>query len=177
MTLRLFLTSVLSFGVFAASHSALALSCMAPDLGKAMETAKESDLTYYIFVGEFVTPDYPKQEVDITQDYFKPKSPILARSWFEGVSLSSQSLTDVPLVSFPVDLEVGCAGPWCGAPPVQGQTHITFVEARSGASPILRISPCRSKVFSVRDDDGQIEKLRQCFDKTCSSDFELQLNE
>ena len=173
MTLKRFAGVGLSIGLIAFSQSALALSCIAPDLGKAMETAKNSPLTYHVFVGRFVTPNYPKQDTSMGLEYFEPKSPILARSWFKGVSLAPEASSDVPLSKFPVDLEVGCAGPWCGAPPNETQTHIAFVEARSDAPPILRISACRSKVFTVRDGDGQVEKLRACFDKTCLSDQDI----
>ena len=166
------------------SHSASALSCARPDLVRTLEEAKASPKIYYVLVGRFISlskptpnpmpnpssdPTYnPNAEV-FPEDPFRPKPPMLTKSYFEGVSLAPRRRNDYRLSNFPVDIETSCIGPWCSNAPDSNQELIAFVEARDGQAPILRISPCPSQTFSA--DREEVQKVRQCLDKRCESDW------
>ncbi|RKQ71765.1 hypothetical protein DES40_1095 [Litorimonas taeanensis] len=179
--------SVILMGVMGAlmmGQTASALSCAMPDLAQKMEEAKASDTVYHIFVGKFRTITHginPPKPLDTYQDSYgaphqgipphqAPQPPKIQRAFFEGFSLGPNRRYDVPLSGLPVDMEIGCAGPWCGSAPSSEQTHIAFVEARNGRPPLLRVSACPNWVFQTEPNDGKVRKLRQCYDKTCQSE-------
>jgi len=177
MKLRLILPALLSCLVL--TESAFALSCARPDLIKTLEDAKASENTYHILVGQFVggpleqKPDrYHLEDVikSHPENQFKPKPPIITKTFFEGYSLSNNPPQDVPLTRYPVDIETRCAGPWCGSLPERHHKIIAFVQAREGQAPLLRIGPCPSNTFTVSPEEGKVEKIRQCLDRTCQSD-------
>lgn len=172
MLKRTLTAGLLGLSLLAASQSASALSCMRPDLGKTMEDAKQSTTIYHVFVGKFHAPDYVAPPPMEYRNQMKPQPPQVTRAWFDGFSLGPNKRSDVPLQNFPVDMEISCSGPWCGGPPSANQTQIAFVEARRNAPPILKIYACPSNVFYTERGDGKVKKLRQCYDKTCQSDFE-----
>lgn len=157
-------------GALMLSDSAFALSCMRPDLVKTLEDAKASPKLYHILVGRFVSntprpqkPDYGRPP----EDQFKPKPPVMTRTWFEGYSLAQNQRNDYHLTRFPVDIETSCMGPWCSSVPGNDRELIAFVEAREGQAPLLKISACPYWTFSA--ERKQVQKLRQCLDTTCVS--------
>ena len=160
------------------SESALALSCVRPDLARTMESAKASDDLYYIFVGTFETPPQPKQDYDPGLGTQFPFKPPLARSVparFDGIGLSQMPQYDSQLRAMPVQINLTCAGPWCASVPTPGKPVIAFVKARQNQPPLLEIGPCPNYVFSLREpvmqspEPKQIKRLRQCFEKSCKS--------
>jgi len=171
MRLRSICAAVL--GTLMLSDSAFALSCMRPDLVKTLEEAKASEKIYHILVGEFVSVNpLPKHKAyggyTSPEDQFKSKPPVITTTYFEGYSLAKHPHMDVPLSRFPVDVETSCVGPWCSSVPSPDSKIIAFVEARNGQAPILKISPCPYWTFNA--DAKQVQKTRQCLDKTCESE-------
>lgn len=153
-------------------ESASALSCMRPDLAKTMETAKASETVYSILVGTFETPPPQQmtQEVLRPEDQFKPRPPVITPAKFTGYAITPSVETDPKLTQFPLDIETSCVGPWCSSIPSSDQERILFVEMRPKQSPVLKISPCPQWVFPLQNGQDQVEKLRDCLDKTCVSD-------
>jgi len=149
--------------------SAHALSCARPDLVKTLEEAKASEKLYHILVGKFITvsprPLTPYNEILRPEDQFKPRPPVITRTFFEGYSLAKRPYMDSRLTRFPVDIETSCAGPWCSSVPSSDRPLIAFVEARHGQAPLLKISPCPSWTFPA--EPQKVAKLRQCLDRTC----------
>ena len=168
-------------GALMLSESALALSCMRPDLGQTLEEAKASEKTYHILVGKFVPQafetDKPPDRSFILEDKahppllggkFKPKPPRIIPTWFEGFSVGAEARYDSSLVKFPVDVETSCAGPWCGSVPSREREVIAFVQAREGQVPLLKIGPCPNHVFALDAEGSHLQKIRRCLDKSCS---------
>ena len=181
MRVRLILSTLLVCLLL--TESALALSCARPELIKTLEDAKASEKTYHILVGQFVSSSAnPKQDIyrlkDVIKSHpenqFKPRPPKITKTVFEGYSLANNPSQDVPLTRYPVDIETSCAGPWCGSIPQHHDKIIAFVEAREGQAALLRIGPCPSLVFSVKSENGKVQKIRQCLDRTCQSDRQHQ---
>lgn len=164
MTWRVLLMAIMS--AFLVTPNASALSCMRPDLGAAMERAKESDKLYYIFVGT-----YRPQDPGIVTDYMpnneKKTGPKDTVMWFDGRILGQQKWQDSVVRQLPVTVKTSCAGPWCSSPPRGGEKFIAFVEARSGQPALLRIGPCPEWLFRVDPNGRQLDLLRDCFDKPC----------
>lgn len=151
--------------------SASALSCARPDIAQTMEQVKASEDLYYILVGTFTSPKLPKTK--------KPRSPNApmngvgahtVEAWFDGRMLSNNARYDTPVTRMPVDVDVTCAGPWCGSAPANGQEMIAFVKVRPGQPMVLDAGACPNKVYRLHADKKQIETLRSCFDKSCAAE-------
>lgn len=168
MMIRRFIAAFFVGALF--TQSASALSCMRPDVMKKMEAAKASDDLYHIFVGRFDTPA-PRKDgtVQKPEDYLKLRPPRHVTATFTGKVLSQDPRFDAPAAGVPVELQISCAGPWCGSAPRAEDTVIAFVQARDGLPPLLRIGACPDNVFNIRPKDKQIQSLRDCFDKSCRS--------
>lgn len=168
MKIRFLMAALL--GSLMLSESAFALSCMRPDLVKTLEDAKASEKLYYVLVGKFVSPTPQPKHFDngvyiLPEDQFKPKPPVITRSYFEGFSVAKQARQDGHLTRFPVDIETSCMASWCSSVPQDSREVIAFVEARPGQAPLLKISPCPSMMFGATK--PQVQKIRQCLDKSC----------
>jgi hypothetical protein len=169
MPSRLYIGAVM-LGAVMISQSASALSCARPDLVQTLEDAKASPKIYHVLVGRFLSrADRPQHGgYGSPEDQFTPKPPILTPAVFEGVSLATSPGQDYPLRQFRVDIETSCIGPWCSSPPDSSQELISFVEARDGRPPILRISPCPNSTFQA--EAKAVRKLRQCLTRVCQSE-------
>lgn len=163
------------FGALAAallSSPAAALSCMRPDLARTMEQAKASDDLYYILHGTFESTPVPKGPKSNN-----PNAPIngigahRVQSWFSGRILSNAPQYDQAVTRMPIDIAVGCAGPWCGSAPANGKDYIAFAKARADQPLELTIGACPDKLHNFIPGQQQIEMLRSCFDKSCALDF------
>lgn len=161
-------------GLVAASSlatSANALSCMRPDIAQTMETAKASDDLYYIMVGQFSFTPLPKKPRSAD-----PNAPLngvgahTVKATFNGRFLSNVAEYDAPAMRVPVDIDVSCAGPWCGGPPQNGTEVIAFAKSRPGQPLLLEVGPCPGKVYGF--ERAKVEKLRNCFDKACTPDID-----
>lgn len=155
------------------SDSAMALSCMRPDIAKTMEKAKASETVYHILVGNFTShAPVPRFQGSDPRDQFEQKPPIITRALFTGHSLAKTPHLDERLTRFPIAIETSCMGPWCGSLPPQQTPYIAFVEARPGQVPILRLSPCQDVMYPADEGGQKVSKLRTCFDGLCRSDQE-----
>ncbi len=162
------------FGALAAtlfiSDSAFALSCARTNVSQAMEQAKTSDDLYYVLVGTFQSTPLPKKTktaVVDSRNRFETAPPQMVEAWFDGRILSSAAANDKTVSRFPVDVEVSCAGSWCGSPPANDKEVIAFVKARPGQPMMLSAGPCPSKVFAVDAKQSQVPSLRACFTESC----------
>ena len=157
-------------GTMMLADSAFALSCARPDVVKTLEEAKASETLYYVLVGKFVTRG-PRQKTQshngysLSENQFKPKPPVITRSYFQGYSLAKHSHQDGYLSRFPIDIQTSCVASWCSNVPSAERDIIAFVEARPGQVPFLKISPCPSMTFQATE--PQVQKVRQCLDKPC----------
>lgn len=154
-------------GALLLSESAFALSCARPDLVGNLETAKASPDIYYILVGKF-RPVTPKQKQYKLRNHRLLDQVDITPSLFDGYSIAKTRRQDQALSGFPLDIETTCTGPWCSRAPALDQEMIAIVQARPGQTPILRTSPCPSKVF--RATTKSIEKLRECLDQSCEGE-------
>ena len=155
-------------GAVLLSDSALALSCMRPDLVKTLEEAKASPKLYHVLVGRFVSQTPTPQKggyVGPSERQFESKPPVVTPTFFEGYALAKHAYQDSHLSRFPVDIETRCMGPWCSGVPANDREIIAFVEAREGQPPVLKISPCPR--FTFRAEPAKVQKIRQCLDKKC----------
>ena len=137
-------------GALMMSQSALALSCAQPNLQRVIEEAKSSEKIYHVLAGRFTPPAKKTRrggyDPSVNRLSFQ-ESKEMTRVSFEGVSIASSRAGDEAFLSFPVDVETSCAGPWCGGVPNAKQELLVFVEARDGEPPVLRIGPCPKFVF------------------------------
>lgn len=160
---RRIVMSVMAIGLL--TDTAMALSCVRPDVARMMEDAKASDKTYNIFVGKFVprSGDWPKMHTSSNQ--YRP-NPARISTLFKGYALSQASRYDSQLSNFPVDVQINCSGPWCGSGPY-GEV-IAFVENMPGGRYQLTVNACPTHV--INNQPGYIDKLRGCFDQTCQTE-------
>lgn len=156
-----------SFGV----PEAQALSCMRPDIIRALEDAKRSDDLYYVLDGTFlvplsgpVVPPYPPVDIN-PEDQFKPKPPVMTRVIFNGRALTNNPRTDVPLSGFAMDIQTSCLGPWCSSLPSGDGAQIAFVQVRDGDVPLLNVGPCPQWTF--KSEAKRVDMIRRCLDKNC----------
>lgn len=165
---------ILSFlGTVFVSQNALALSCVAPDIIRTLESAKQSDLVYYILVGKFSSESKTAPNQLAPNNQLPTNQPTLLPALFEGYALSQKKKDDVYLSEYPVNMQINCAGAWwCGRAPDSDENLIAFVEvpqtpqAASGV-PILRLSPCGGQTFPTSPNGGLVGKVRQCLDRKC----------
>jgi len=153
------------------TDSAFALSCARTDVKQAMEQVKSSDDLYYVLAGSFQSAPMMKKDKKAVVDKrnrFETAQPRMVEAWFDGRILSSTAAGDTDVTRFPIDVEVSCAGPWCGSAPVNGKEVIAFVKARPGLPMLLSAGPCPSKVFPIDAKMTEVKSLRACFDKNCA---------
>ena len=135
-------------GLMASVPTAQALSCAQPNIERELERAKASDKIYHIFVGKVSTPktfslpqEKPRPNGGVLQLSHPDRSQVL-NATFTGYSLAKDEGSDVPLVDYPLTVNVTCAASWCGSAPRRGETIVAFVEAVDGAPPVLTRGPC-----------------------------------
>ncbi|MGB0905932.1 MAG: hypothetical protein ACPGVT_00455 [Maricaulaceae bacterium] len=142
-----------------------ALSCMRPDVIRALEDAKASEKLYHVVLGQFISLNPYPVKPPVTDNANASRPPKITRAYFEGRALTRNPHRDQRLTRFPVDIETRCAGPWCSSPPNNDSKQVAFIEARPGDVPILRIGPCPQWTFSA--EPKRVQLVRDCLDKTC----------
>lgn len=131
---------------------ALALSCLRPSIANTYAGAAASDATYRLVLGKIDL--LPGQ----TPRAFNGQSvgePYTLTARLTGKQGGADGFRRP--VAFPVTLEVGCAGPWCGSFP-RGEV-LMFVEAR-GADHVLQLGACPH--FALPATPETIVQARQC---------------
>ena len=141
--------------LIAFASPSFALSCLRPDPIETFERLAAAEETYFVIYGQFTfDEDALPQGVNSFEQTEDP-DPIPA--WFDGLGLSRVGFV-TPYRSH-VQLEVTCAGPWCGSARNGGQA-VYFVPATD--SPVtLQAGPCGGMIF---DDPAPavLEMLTSC---------------
>ncbi|WP_299817894.1 hypothetical protein [uncultured Jannaschia sp.] len=129
---RLILAALLST-VIAAPASAL--SCLRPSVQASFQAAEASDADYVLVIGR-IQP-LPGEEIAPADDTPNDREGYAVRARFEGEVAGADGFGTQ--ASFPLMVEVECAGPWCGGVPLD--RNILFVERR-GDENVLVEGPC-----------------------------------
>ena len=131
--IRILLTTFLSFAL---AGQAQALSCMAPSFASSFKTANEADASYVLVLGQL--EPLPGETIPEDQGVGpNDREGYSVQVRFEGKMATPTGFDHD--VSFPLTVEVTCAGPWCGGVP--RDRIIAFVERR-GEENILVEGPC-----------------------------------
>jgi len=176
--------AILLLGAFA-RQTAFALSCQEPNLIRTLERGKASDKTYHVLIGTFnqlsqiqdvkgpnktdneiAPPKAGQLRARSLSRFRRGQSLKTAQAIFNGYSLEANH-PDTALTDMPVNIELSCAGPWCGPLPAAGQSMIAFVEARVDAAPLLRVSPCGGNTFPAQPNGPKAQIVKKCLGETC----------
>lgn len=145
------------------AQPALALSCLAPDIGRDFAEAAQSDDTHIIvrgdlFFDETELPDRVDQQGAGQQDTIE------IDGWLAGQSLTAEGFTKP--FERDVILRVSCLGPWCVGT-VKGP-HLAFLKLED-RSWVMEIGPCPGMTYA-RPTVAQEEAVLACFrGETCGS--------
>lgn len=131
---------------------ALALSCLHPSIANTYAGADAVDVSYRLILGKIdLLPGQTPRSVN-GQSAGEPYTLNARVSGRQGGADGFRRP-----VAFPVTLEIGCAGPWCGSVP-RGEV-LMFVEAR-GADHVLALGACPH--FALQATPETIAQARQC---------------
>jgi len=140
---RLILASLLSIGI---AGQASALSCMQADVARTFEVANSADEQYVIAVGTIrLLPGekIPQQTGDPNE-----KQGYSVKASFAGRLAALDGFTQD--ATFPLTVEVTCAGPWCGGVPLT--RVLAFIERRDGEN-VLVEGPCPQFAVPATDEN------------------------
>ncbi|WP_299838597.1 hypothetical protein [uncultured Jannaschia sp.] len=129
---RLILAALLSTAL---AGQASALSCLRPSVQSSFQAADTSEADYVLAIGR-VQP-LPGEEIAPADDTPNDRKGYSARTRFDGEIAGADGFDTT--VSFPLTVEVECAGHWCGGVPLD--RNIMFVERR-GEENVLIEGPC-----------------------------------
>ena len=101
-----------------------ALSCLRPSVQASFREAQAAEATYVLALGRLAVPGGSALP---PAGYRPGAKPYSVEATFEGMLATLRGF-DRP-ARVPVAVEVGCAGPWCGAAPVD-QELLFFLERR-----------------------------------------------
>lgn len=140
-----------AFAVIAGQASAL--SCMRPDPIRTFQELAAAEERYFILSGT-LTFDESLLPEPVSQ---LPEDDLTVPAQFTGKGLTRAGFVN-DYVS-PVNLQVTCAGPWCGT--VQsGVEGVFFVQATEPFATIIA-DPCGGMIFN-RVSEAEREMLRSC---------------
>ncbi len=132
-------TITLAACLAALASQATALSCIRPNPIATFQRVAAAEEVYYVLYGQ-LTFDEAALPPGVSNDNDPMPDPIPAR--FEGKGLTKQGFTS-DFIS-PVNLQVQCAGPWCGSAR-SGAEAVYFVLADDPATFIA--DPCGGMIF------------------------------
>lgn len=147
--IRLCLTTLV---VLFITGPALALSCLRPSVATTFAGAAASDATYRLVLGKI---DLLPGQIPRVFNGQTAGEPYTLKARFSGRQGGTDGFRRP--VAFPVTLDIGCAGPWCGSVP-RGEV-LMFVEAR-GADHALELGACPH--FALPATPETIAQARQC---------------
>ena len=119
----------------ALAQPAAALSCLAPSVATSFAAANAAEAEYVMAVGRFAL--LPGEAVPEQPDDPNARQGYSVQTRFQGRTATNAGFTEE--VTGDVTVEVGCAGPWCGAVPL-GRV-LVFLERRGDAL-VLTEGPC-----------------------------------
>ena len=134
--------------VLLAAQPLHALSCMAPDVVRQYEYARDSKDTYSMVIGR-IEPYGPiaEPEQDLTG---QTERHVDTRVRLVGRSLTAQGFSGE--FQRDVTLRVGCLSVWCaGAPDTEGEVFVTL--RHDGEARIMDIGPCPGNALKWTADD------------------------
>ena len=145
---------ILALSLTALAGQAGALSCLRPDPIDTFKQVAAAPEGYYVLYGQ-LTFDEAALPSGVSNDNFRDPPPIPAQ--FTGKGLTLQGFTS-DYIS-PVNLQVGCAGPWCGSAR-SGVDAIYFV--RADDPPVtMQAGPCGGMIFE-EPDQATLDMLTSC---------------
>lgn len=132
--IRIALAALLSTAL---AGQASALSCLRASVPQTFAEAASAQAQYVLAVGRISL--LPGQAIPSTGDDPNARQGYAVEARFDG-KLASPTGFDAD-ASFPLTVEVHCAGAWCGGVPV-AERMLIFVERRDGTN-VLVEGPCR----------------------------------
>jgi len=141
---------------------AMALSCVRPDPIRTFQQVAAAPERYFVLYGQLDFDEGALPSGVAIEDVREP-APISAQ--FRGKGLTRQGFTS-DYIS-PVNLQIGCAGPWCGSAR-SGVDAIYFVLAED--PPVtMQAGPCGGMIFE-EPDQATLDMLTSCMQGgTCSA--------
>ena len=125
------------------AQPASALSCLRPSVPQTFAVASASEASYVLAVGRIAL--MPGEAIPSTGDDPNAREGYTVRARLDG-HLASPTGFDAP-ASFPLDVQVDCAGAWCGGVPL-AERMLVFVERREDAN-VLVEGPCPFWAFKA----------------------------
>lgn len=119
----------------ALAGQAQALSCLRPSVQSSFAQASEAEAQYMLAVGRLQL--LPDEKIPAVGDDPNDRKGYSVQTRFDGRLAAADGFTEE--ASFPLTVEVGCAGAWCGGVPLDRM--LIFVERREGAN-VLVEGPC-----------------------------------
>jgi len=155
MTRLLFAAALMSTAI---AGEASALSCIAPTVQGSFKQANESEAQYVMAVGRIQL--LPGETVPSTGDDPNNRQGYSVKTRFDG-KLASATGFDQD-ASFPLTVEVGCIGAWCGGVPLDRM--LVFVERRDSEN-VLVEGPC--PLFALKATPAVITDAEACLTGNC----------
>jgi len=134
-----------------AAGPALALSCRAPDVVRSYLDADASDDFYTVVLGR-ITAGIP-----ISSD-FAPRSGTRIAARLRGRVLGPDGFARPYARS--IQVQIGCAGAWCGNLPPQDRDVLVFLRHENGDR-VLEVGPCPQWLFQNPDAE-QVARVADC---------------
>ncbi len=139
----------------ALAGQAQALSCLRPSVQASFAEADSSEAQYVLAVGRVQL--LPGETIPDVGDDPNDREGYSVRARFDGQLAAADGFTED--ASFPLTVEVGCAGPWCGGVPLE--RVLVFIERRDDAN-VLVEGPCPMFVLDATPEvlEGALSCLR-----------------
>lgn len=135
-----------------ASGPALALSCLRPTVADSYAAADASDAAYLLVLGRI---DLLPGQTPRSFDGRRGGEDYTLQAYLTGTQGGTDGFRRA--VAFPLTLEIGCAGPWCGSVP-DGKV-LMFVERRGGEH-VLELGACPQ--FALSATPEIVARASQC---------------
>jgi hypothetical protein len=140
-------------GFLMLATGAQALDCVSVDVATRFNSAQASAVSFVILLGRFEFDASLMPGDGVPDDFVEPLIP----AQFIGKTLTPDGFT-ADLVS-PVDVQLVCAGAWCGQMAAFSENTVAFAQVIDGRY-VIEVEPCGSWVFGA--DDAVIATLTAC---------------
>lgn len=146
------------------ADQAVALSCMAPEVGVSFEMADGSSDVFAVLHGTF---QYDPNALSDAGDLMNPVT-IEMMSRFSGDILGPTGFT--PTQDADIQITLSCAGPWCAQLPANADSveMLAFVQLTE-TGPHLTIDPCYGWAF-FDPTQNDIDTAERCMSGDCSKE-------
>ena len=144
---------MLAVALAAIAGQATALSCMRPDPIRTFQELAAAEERYFVLSGT-LTFDQSLLPEPVSQ---LPEDDLTVPAQFTGKGLTQDGFVN-DYVS-PINLQITCAGPWCGTVE-SGTEAVFFVQATQPLATVIA-DPCGGMIFP-RISDAEKEMLTSC---------------